>query len=68
MTDGSHNFRRVNTDTHPTPVHIRGCIYEVVTEHNETAAARGVPEIPFVAIELIRAGIAEACRQHDTGL
>jgi len=68
MADGSNHFQRVNTDTHPTPVHIRGCIYDEFSEHNRTAAERGVPEIPFAAIELVRSGISKACQQHDLGV
>lgn len=66
--DGSNVFPRTNTDPHPTPAHIRGCIYDAITEHNRTAAERGLLEIPYVAISVIGAGISEACREHDRGL
>lgn len=65
--DGSNVFARINTDPHPTPQHIRGCILDAITEHNRTAANRGLLEIPYVAMSVIGAGISEACHQHDTG-
>lgn len=65
--DGS-GFFRTNTDPHPTPQHIRGCIFDAITAHNKTAAANGHLEIPVIAWKAVCDGISEAIRQHDKGL
>lgn len=55
----------MNTDTHPTPVHIRSCIIVAMTEYNDKAAKDGRDFIPYGAIEAVKTGVAKACAEHD---
>ena len=65
--DGSTYFR-TNADPHPTPQHIRGCIFDAIADYNRTARETGAIEIPCIAWKAVCDGISEACRQHDAGV
>ena len=52
----------MNTDTHPTPAHVRSCIMDEIFAYNEKKPA---VEIPWAAIAAVNAGIRKACQEHD---
>lgn len=49
-------------ETHPTPQHIMGCIFEAIAAHNAT---HPVVEIPYQAIVAVRAGVRQANAEHE---
>lgn len=49
---------------HPTPIHIRSCIYQELIDDVET----GLDPIPYRVLGIIRRGIAKACAEHDAGV
>jgi hypothetical protein len=54
-------FKAVSGLDHPTPTHIRGCIFDRITA--EMAARREF--CPLWISQAIRDGIAQACAEHD---
>lgn len=46
---------------HPTPVHIRSCIYDALIKGMES----GKQAPPVWVSEAIAEGIRQACREHD---
>ena len=51
----------MNTDMHPTPVHIRSCI----TQRLMDGMNAGREYVPVWVMEAIREGIKDANREHE---
>jgi len=50
---------------HPTPVEIRGAIFDAIDAEDRRRAAAGEPLIDVGVYRVIRMGIAQAVADHD---